>query len=723
MLRRDFLKLSGVFVASASLPGGLTACFHNSSNIKIESFSLGVASGDPRPESVVIWTRAVPSDGSGFHNVIVEVALDEGFTDLVLQETYEVSNRSDYTISVIVENLQPNTFYYYRFINDVDEASPTGRTLTAPTENDSNPFRFAFVSCQDYSHGFYKAYRQMINDDIAAVDENKLRFVLHLGDFIYETRQNQLQLPVDESLRPIPGGLIDNNGEQRRILGFPQGDTNSAGIEFADTRSDYRHLYRQYLRDPDLQAARARWPFIHIWDDHEFTDDCWQSEANYNAEGNNSSTDEPSQQRKVAANQAWFEYMPVNLLLLDDVDVDLRHAEEFKFQSVENTPNDFVNDNNQADNEDNIKAIESMTIYRSFHFGQLFDLFVTDNRSYRSDHAVPEDLSGNQPGFFHPRMVMPLDLVNELDAGRTANDNDPDSFVIAGGLVLNPRFNSPPGTMLGARQKQWWKDTLQSSTARWKLWGNPVPLMRFLIDLSVLETSLPDVVVSSDNWDGYASERNELMEFITTNDINNVVSLSGDFHAHFAGTVMDNFDEDDIDNPATAVLSELVCGSVSSISMFAAVYQLAQIEDPSELEQTLQSLISYTRRESTTNERVIMNNLNNTLLNGVLAGIDAAQTKAEDASSIESDSDVNAHLKYADTDGHGYGLIDVDADQVIATLVTIDSINIDSGSDSPGKKREARFVLPHTAAGDTPTISDPVITGTPPFPSRKTLST
>ncbi len=717
MLRREFLKLSGVFIASAALPGSLTGCFHNSSNIKIDSFSLGVASGDPRPESVVIWTRAVPSDGSRrSHNVIAEVALEEDFTTLVLQETYAVSNSSDYTINVIVENLQPNTFYYYRFINDIGEASITGRTLTAPAENNSDAFRYAFVSCQDYSHGFYKAYRQMINDDIAAADENKIRFVLHLGDFIYETRFDPLQLPVDESLRPISGGLIDKDGEERRIPSFPQGGITSTGIEFANTRSDYRHLYRQYLSDPDLQAARARWPFIHIWDDHEFTDDCWQSEANYNDIGKDSSTNEPSQQRKVAANQAWFEYMPVNLLQINDVEEDLRHAKEFQFQNVENTPNEVVNDDNQADNEDNIKAIESMTIYRSFRFGQLFDLFVTDNRSYRSDHAVPEDFSGNLPVFLHPRMVMPLDLVNELDAGRTAFNNDPDTFVIAGGLALNPRVNSPAGTMLGKRQKQWWKDNLQRSTARWKFWGNPVPLMRFLINLSALETGVPDVVMSSDSWDGYATERNELMKFLTTNNINNVVSLSGDLHAHFAGTVMDNFDAEAVDNSATAVFSELVCGSVSSISMFAAIHQLAQRDEPSELERTLQSLISYKGQPDISSDEVIVNNLNNTLMNGVLAGIDAAQTRAVDGASINAGSTVNSHLKYADTDGHGYGLIDVETNQVIATLVTIDSINIDSGSDSPGIKRLARFVVPHTEAGDTPTISDAVITGTPPFP-------
>ncbi len=711
MLRRDFLKLSGVFLASAALPGGLTACFHKN-NIKAERFPQGIASGDPRANSVVLWTRALPGDGRSTHNISIEVALDDDFNSLVLQQTYEVSEQSDFTLNVIVEDLQPNAFYYYRFINDVEESSITGRTLTAPAETSLDSLRFAFVSCQDYSHGFYKAYRQMINDDIETTTTEKIRFVLHLGDFIYETRFDPLQLPVDANYEPIQEGLKDRFLRPREIAPFPTGGVTDTGIQYADSLADYRHLYQQYLSDPDLQAARARWPFIHIWDDHEFSDDCWQSEANYSASGEKASTDEPSQPRKVAANQAWFEYIPANLLRLDDMDVDLRHAAEFEFEAVGTTPNRNVNDDNLAANNDNLNAIQTLTIYRSFRFGALFDLIVTDNRSYRSDHPVPEEITTSQPGFFHPRMVMPLELVNELDAGRTANNNDPDAFVFAGGPVLNPRHNSPPGSMLGARQKQWWKDTLQRSNAMWKIWGNPVPLMRFLVDLSTLGTGLPDVVISSDSWDGYPSERNELMGFLQTNSIHNVVSLSGDFHGHFAGMVMDNHDAD---IPVSA-MPELVCGSISSISMFAAIKQLSQREAPTDLEKILQSLISYEATQSTATNPQIVNNLNNTLVNGVLSALTAASSQAESAINVETNNTANPHLSYVDTDGHGYGLIDVDTNRITATLVTINNINLDTGLNSPGIKRQARFVIPRVASSDTATISTAEISGTPPFP-------
>jgi len=711
VLRRDFLKLSGVFIASAVLPAGLTACFH-SNNIRADRFPQGVASGDPRANSIVLWTRALPNTGLSSHNVSIEVALENDFTTLVLQQTYTADKQSDFTLSIIVQDLQPNTFYYYRFINDSGESSITGRTHTAPSEINQDAFRFAFVSCQDYSHGFYKAYRQMLNDDIEATDEEKIRFILHLGDFIYETRLDPLQQPVDAtSYEPIQDGLTDRFGQTRQVPAFPNGGVTEQGIEFADSLADYRHLYKQYLSDPDLQAARARWPFIHTWDDHEFSDDCWQSEANYNTPGEKSSTDEPSQARKVAANQAWFEFIPANLSQLDDVDTDLRHAADFQFAEVGKTANRMVNDDNLASNEDNLKAIQTLTIYRSFRFGELFDLLVTDNRSYRSDHAVPEEISATQPGFLHPRMVMPLDLVNELDAGRTANNGDPDAFVIAGGPVFNPRYNSPPGSMLGARQKQWWKDILLRSDSTWKFWGNSVPLMRFLADLSTLGSGLPDVVISSDCWDGYPSERNELMQFLKTNNINNVISLSGDLHGHFAGTVMDNHDNGDL---ATASMTELVCGGISSISMFAAIKQLSYREDPSELEQLLQKLISYETEQSTMTNPVHVNNLNNTLTNGVLASLVSAASQTETAS--DTGEKPNPHIKYADTDGHGYGLIDVAKDQLRATLVTIGDITLDTGLDSPGKIREARFTIPKVNVGEAASISDTEIIGTPPFP-------
>lgn len=714
MLRRDFLKLSGAFLVAAGIPGLLGACASNGkSGTNSRIFPQGVASGDPRPNSVVIWTRALPHLLRQPHSVTAEVALDEAFTNLVLQETFHVSSASDYTLRVVVENLQPDTFYFYRFITASRQVSPTGRTLTAPPLSDAKEIHFAFVSCQDRGHGFYNAYRRMINDDRNQPADQQIRFVLHLGDFIYETNNDPLMAPLDEAFQPIPGGLIDGDGSRREVGGFPDGGKTSDGISYARTLDDYRHLYREYLTDPDLLEARARWPFIHIWDDHEFSDDSWQTEANYESAGTNGSIDEPSQPRKVAANQAWFEYLPVNLLQRGDIDPDLQQTKAFEFTEVRETPNDRVDEFNFADNEDNLKAIDTLTIYRSFRFGRWLELAVTDNRSYRSDHPVPEEISGNGSVFVDPRMLLPLELVNQLDAGRTANNGDPDSFIFAGGVQINPRFNRPPGTILGGTQKEWWKALMLRSEARWKVWGNSVPLMRFLVNLSALNTGLPDVVLSTDSWDGYATERNELMAFLVSNGIRDVLSLSGDFHAHFAGVVLSNYDAS---SPAPA-MAEFVCGSVSSVSMFAAARQLSERENPTENERLLQSLISYdATRADEPGENRVTNNLNNTLLNGVIAGVAAAQTNALSAVEAAKDIEVNGHLRYADTDGHGYGRVSVAENEVKVKLVTLSSINKESDGADPGIQRTAAFRVPSVMIAGKLEISGPVIEGEPPFP-------
>ncbi len=717
MLRRDFLKVAGTFLAGASLPGTLSSCFHNEdgSNGSGYRFPQGVASGDPRPTSVVIWTRVEPhSHSNAPAHVTAEVALDEKFNSLVLQELFEVSSESDYTLRVIVEGLQPDTFYFYRFLIDTDTTSTTGRTLTAPAISDQKEISFAFVSCQDRSHGFYSAYRRMLTDDIAAPTVEQLRFVLHLGDFIYETIDDPLQAPVDEALNAITDGLVDRQGQLRAISPFPSGAVTSRGVHYANTLDDYRHLYRQYLLDEDLQAARARWPFIHIWDDHEFSDDCWQTEANYNDSGEQSSTDEPSQRRKVAANQAWFEYMPVNLLHQEGVDADLHHAKEFTFTEVNNTENTTINEDNLADNADNIDAISTMTIYRSFRFGQWVELTLTDNRSYRSDHPIPEDVSGNSPFFPASRVALPKDLVNLLDAGKTANSGEPPLFVFTGDFILNPRQSSPPGTMLGATQKRWWQSVMARSSARWKLWGNSVPLQRFLLNTSALDIGIPDVLLTSDNWDGYRSERNELMDFLNDNDIRNVISLSGDVHAHFAGVVMDDYDTPS--EPRPTVIEVVGC-SVSSITQYAAIERLSRRDQYTNTEQLVRNLVTYQARiTSVPEENPLVNNLNNTLLNGVLSGLEAARTNSLPDILAAKSPAVNGHLVYADTDAHGFGLFKVNDRAVTVTLFTLDNVNVDTGLEAPSVKRTVTFTIPHTEAGSNPSISEPAITGEPPFP-------
>src|SRR6185436_3436335 len=147
------------------------------------------------------------------------------------------------------------------------------------------------------------------------------------------------------------------------------------------------------------------------------------------------------------------------------------------------------------------------------------------------------------------------------DQGKTANGGNPPATVAG---FPNPRAASPAGTMLGKQQKAWWKATMKGSDATWKLWGNEVTLMRLRIQK--LGAMLPlDLIVSGDAWDGYPTERTELMTYLRDEMIKNVVVLSGDIHASFAGTVMDNFDA----AAPVPVACELVGPGISSNSLFS----------------------------------------------------------------------------------------------------------------------------------------------------------
>lgn len=677
-------------------------------------FPQGVASGDPGAHSVMVWTRAQPVTDATFDvELTLQIALDEAFSSILLERDYIARSTSDYTVRVLVEDLEPDTTYFFRFLSGNNE-SVTGRTITAPDPLSMQPVKLAFVSCQERKHGFYHAYRRMIEDDISADSNDKIQFVLHLGDFIYETRNDPLQTPVDDEYTVMSEDLINEDGSRRTLDSFLDGAITSNGIEYAQSLDDYRQLYREYLSDPDLQAARARWPFVMLWDDHEFSDDCWQTEANYENTGPDSSTNEPSQPRKVSANQAWFEYMPVNLTNPESTDSDLLHSHDFIDTVVGETPNTQINEDNQVVNDDNINAISSLTIYRQLQFGGLLQLILTDNRSYRSDHAIPEDLTGNIDLFISPRVALPIDLQNALDAGRTANNNDPDTFLFLGSIVLNPRRLSPPGTMLGQRQKDWFKQCLLRSNSRWKIWGNSVPLLRLLANLSAVDNNLEDILLSVDTWDGYRSERNELMQFLLDNDIRNVVSLSGDLHAHYAGEVTNDYDDDPSNQQV--VLVEAVCGAISSISQFTVVEQLSRRDNPTATESLVRELITYDSTLSTTpGDNRFVNNLNNTLLNGAVAARIAAETNDLDQIDANKDASHNPHLSYADTDVHGYGLATIDSDQMRVELVTIHAINTLDPS-AAAKKRVASFIIPHTLQGQTASISSPQFVGAAPFP-------
>jgi alkaline phosphatase D len=511
--------------------------------------------------------------------------------------------------------------------------------------------------------------------------------------------------------------LTNSDGTPRAVTAFPSGGGSRVGVTFANTVDDYRHLYRTFLTDPEIQAARARWPFVAIWDDHEFTDDCWQSQANYDRAD---STGEPDQTRKMAASQAWFEYIPAHLTGAETGIKDLANpAHDFEGSKVSNAPFTAPNADNFVAEPNNAAAVGALTIYRSLRFGKHVELVMTDERSYRSDHAIAEELTNN-PLFFAPRNALPMRMVAQFDAGRTDNNGNPlDSITYQTplGAVSLPNFRkgSPPGTMLGKAQKDWWKKVMKGSDATWKLWGNEVPLMRMRIkNVPALALDVDDRCVSGDAWDGYLAERKELMGYLKSEGIKNVVVLSGDIHASFAGVLLDDFDA--AVTADHAVGCELIAAGVSSNSLFSFFEAATRLPPPpatpTAQQVGLRSLITVDASAPAVGGAKFTENFNLLLTHGTLSagtfaqavamGVPAPAALGAALAPGRDDPTTNAHMKYADTNAQGYGYVKITGAQVSATI-----------GNGPGIKRTASFTIPK----DNPAgMTGPVFTGTKPFP-------
>ncbi|MCA9219868.1 MAG: alkaline phosphatase D family protein [Planctomycetales bacterium] len=236
-------------------------------------FTLGVASGDPEPDGVVIWTRLAPRplDGGGMPNVPVptewEVATDEAFANVVRRGTAMAMPQLGHSVHVEVDGLEPHRWYFYRF-HAGSETSPVGRTRTAPALHTMpDRLRFAFTSCQHYEYGYFNGYPHMQQED--------LDLVIHLGDYIYEYAAS------DKRTRQHIGGEIVS-------------------------LDDYRTRYAQYRLDMTLQDTHRLFPWLVTWDDHEFDNNY----ANLVSEEEGISP-EAFLARRMNAYQAYYEFMPL----------------------------------------------------------------------------------------------------------------------------------------------------------------------------------------------------------------------------------------------------------------------------------------------------------------------------------------------------------------------------------------------------------------------------
>lgn len=314
--RRELIQKSLFGFGALSLSVGFTGCNDSSdqesSTLKV-NFEHGVASGDPLKDRVILWTRLTPNDSSARLQVTWQIALDDQFKQIVKTDKVTTAASQDFTVKVDATGLIPDQSYFYRFIFG-DKISPVGRTKTLPTS--TSKVSFAVCSCSNYPAGHFYVYREMAKQNVDVI--------IHLGDYIYEY------------------GATGYATEEAKELGRTLPADNDKEIIKLD---DYRKRYALYREDLDLQAAHQRHPFIVIWDDHELANDTWREGAE-----NHQPDEGPFLERKLAALQAYFEWMPIR-------PVDDQHTK----------------------------------IYRQFDFGNLVQLTMLDTRIIARDEQLDYD--------------------------------------------------------------------------------------------------------------------------------------------------------------------------------------------------------------------------------------------------------------------------------------------------------------------------------------------
>src|ERR1700722_2552419 len=596
-----------------------------------EFFPEGVASGDPDSSSVLLWTRHTP----GTQQVTAEVAEDPTFEKVVATANAPLSATSDWTCRVLVGGLRPSTVYWYRFTDPEGHGSRVGRTMTAPGVHDSSPVRFAFVSCQNANQGAQNAYRRMIFEDERSPRQEQLQFVLHLGDFIYEI----VWYPEDR-----PQGMYD-----RRIRDIVRYQTGEKIRDFhiPTTVDDYRAIYRAYLHDPDLQDARARWPFVNMWDNHEFSWLGWQSLQKF--EG----VTRPAQTRKVAANQAFFEFQPARMARPGSESLESFHPPQ-----VIDTPVTAFDDHGLGKERNNLLAINSLKGYRALRWGRNVELMVTDQRSYRSEDPLgrAEADAFSSPDF--PEFV-PEEAMEILDAGRTYNGGHPPAAIRYGNSeIANFQREAPPQEILGSEQKQWFLERLKSSSATWKIWGNTTATLDMRADPQNLPAHLtkpwPGAAYAGFGGGDHSSayvERGEIYDFVRDHGITGFATVAGDRHSFWAGYAAKALPPAKFEPVGIA----FVTGSISAPGLveafehkFPAVHPLRALY--------LADAPAKPAAGSPAKPRPAVNML---LRHGVKSCLEFQRSQDIAQARKLSNPDLAPHLSFIDMGGHGYATVHV----------------------------------------------------------------
>ncbi len=519
MTKRKWTR-RGVVIAGAS--GAAAACAPSVDTPPYDgpvAFNHGVASGDPKQDRVVIWTRVSPEQ-SGDVPVRWILARNRELTDVVKTGVVATGTARDYTVKVDVTGLRPGAPYFYGFRAGAAE-SPIGRTSTLPRGN-AEVARIAVVSCASYSHGFFNAYESLAQRD-------DIDLVVHLGDYIYEYGLNGYGGDVALRLGRVPAPEV----ECLRL-------------------SDYRARHAQYKLEAELQAAHAIAPWVVVWDDHEIANDTFATGAQNHNEGEGQFA-----ARKQAALQAYYEWMPIR-------DPEAGRAFE------------AINRSFDYGNLFSLIMLETRLLARTEPLDYTRDMPIMRQRwNFTSptlavalrDHEADTPGMQRLPAIYEEvgqemRPVLDWRRAGPMLATLQGGGALPAGFYFAPDTAaIDAILAAPERQIVGAVQEQWLTEELtrsKQSGATWQVIGNQVLMAPLLApDVSrtpapvaaALEQLLPGVTellkltkfpftLNPDSWDGYPAARARVLASLRAN-AGNALVITGDTHTAWANEIAD----------------------------------------------------------------------------------------------------------------------------------------------------------------------------------------
>ncbi|WP_350979866.1 alkaline phosphatase D family protein [Shewanella sp. AC34-MNA-CIBAN-0136] len=479
--RRDFLAMSAKGAGAVVVSYGLMGCSSDDDDVVSGQFLQGVASGDPAADAVILWTRVTP-DVEGDITVSWEVATDSNFSQVVTNGQTVTNKNRDYTVKVDAVGLEAGQQYYYRF-KAGETVSEMGQTRTLP-EGSVASVKLAVMSCANFPAGYFNVYEM-------AAQQNDLDAVVHLGDYLYEYARGEYasEHAVELGREVLPAGelfLLD----------------------------DYRTRYSQYRSDASLQKLHAKVPFITVWDDHEVANDTWKDGAENHNDGEGD-----FDQRKQAALQAYFEWLPIRPW-------------------------------SEGNHEE---------IYRSFNYGNLVDLHMLDTRVLARDKQLEysQYIDATTGAFNSSTFLADVTDTNRTLLGQTqllwlqqtllqstAKWQVLGQQVLMGKMLMPaaiatqqmsiPQFAELAGLAQLAGRAQASDPTLTAEELAY-LQANQAKLTPEVIAL----LQLPAIPYNLDAWDGYAYEREVILATAKSLQ-HNLVVIAGDTHNAWASDLTDS---------------------------------------------------------------------------------------------------------------------------------------------------------------------------------------